>query len=41
MKKEILLVEETPRAYKENLPMHLGAATRSATAKELDWMARA
>lgn len=37
---EILLVEETPRAYKENLPMHHGAATRSVTTKELDWNAR-
>lgn len=37
---EILLVEETPRACKENLPVHLGAATRSVTAKEVDWMAR-
>lgn len=37
---EILLLEETPKACKENLLMHLGAATRSLTAKELDWMAR-
>lgn len=34
------MLRETPRAYKENLPMHLGATTCSVTAKELDWMAR-